>query len=46
MHFTRNVNKIGNVVLDKRKITVGLKDYNKVEIINGITEKDELVKPE
>jgi multidrug efflux pump subunit AcrA (membrane-fusion protein) len=31
---------------EKRKITIGLKDYNKVEIINGITEKDELVKPE
>ena len=31
---------------EKRKITIGLKDYDKVEIINGITEKDELVKPE
>lgn len=31
---------------EKRKITIGLKDYDKVEVINGITEKDELVKPE
>jgi multidrug efflux pump subunit AcrA (membrane-fusion protein) len=31
---------------EKRKITIGLKDYDKVEVIYGITEKDELVKPE
>lgn len=31
---------------EKRKITIGLKDYDKVEVLNGITEKDELVKPE
>jgi multidrug efflux pump subunit AcrA (membrane-fusion protein) len=31
---------------EKRKITIGLKDYDKVEVLNGITEKDELVKPQ
>lgn len=30
----------------KRKITIGLKDYDKVEVISGITQKDELVKPQ
>ena len=38
--------KFEQLLNEKRKITIGLKDYNKVEIINGITEKDELVKPE
>jgi hypothetical protein len=31
---------------EKRKITIGLKDYDKVEVISGITQKDELVKPQ
>ena len=31
---------------EKRKIVVGLKDYDKVEVLSGISEKDELVKPE
>jgi len=31
---------------EKRKVVVGLKDYEKAEIISGITEKDELIKPQ
>jgi multidrug efflux pump subunit AcrA (membrane-fusion protein) len=31
---------------EKRKIAVGLKDYDKVEVLSGISEKDELAKPE
>ena len=31
---------------EKRKIRTGLKDYDKVEVLSGITEKDELVKPQ
>lgn len=31
---------------EKRKIEVGLKDYDKVEVLSGISEKDELAKPE
>jgi hypothetical protein len=31
---------------EKRKIVVGLKDYDKVEVLSGISEKDELAKPE
>ena len=30
---------------EKRKVTVGLKDYEKVEILSGITTKDQLFKP-
>jgi multidrug resistance efflux pump len=30
---------------EKRKVQTGLKDYQQVEIINGITDKDALVKP-
>lgn len=30
---------------EKRKVTTGLKDYEKVEVLNGITTKDQLVKP-
>lgn len=32
--------------MEKRKILVGLKDYDKVEVLNGLSEKDELAKPE
>ena len=32
--------------MEKRKIIVGLKDYDKVEVLNGLSEKDELAKPE
>lgn len=31
---------------EKRKITIGLKDYDKVEVLNGLSEKDELAKPQ
>lgn len=31
---------------EKRKVVLGLKDYEKAEIISGITEKDELIKPQ
>ena len=31
---------------EKRKVVVGLKDYEKAEIISGLTEKDELIKPQ
>lgn len=31
---------------ERRKIAVGLKDYDKVEVLSGISEKDELAKPE
>jgi multidrug efflux pump subunit AcrA (membrane-fusion protein) len=30
---------------EKRKVTIGLKDYEKVEILSGITTKDQLFKP-
>lgn len=30
---------------EKRKVTIGLMDYQKVEILKGITTKDEIVKP-
>lgn len=30
---------------EKRKVTIGLKDYQKVEILSGITAKDILIKP-
>jgi hypothetical protein len=30
---------------EKRKVTVGLKDYQKAEIVNGLTVKDVLIKP-
>ena len=30
---------------EKRKVTLGLKDYEKVEILSGITTKDQLFKP-
>lgn len=30
---------------EKRKVTIGLKDYQKVEILKGITTTDEIVKP-
>ena len=31
---------------EKRKVVVGLKDYEKVEIISGLTAKELLFKPE
>lgn len=31
---------------EKRKVTIGLKDYQKVEILKGITAKDILIKPD
>jgi hypothetical protein len=30
---------------EKRKVQTGLKDYQKVEIISGLTEKDAIQKP-
>jgi HlyD family secretion protein len=30
---------------EKRKVTIGLKDYDKVEVLSGITTKDQLFKP-
>jgi HlyD family secretion protein len=30
---------------EKRKVTTGLKDYNKVEILSGLTTKDVILKP-
>lgn len=46
----RNYIMEGDYVLlsnnEKRKVIVGLKDYEKAEIISGITEKDELIKPQ
>lgn len=32
--------------MEKRKIIVGLKDYDKVEVLKGLSEKEELAKPE
>lgn len=31
---------------EKRKVVVGLKDFEKAEIISGLNEKDELIKPQ
>jgi hypothetical protein len=46
----RNYIMEGDYVLlsnnEKRKVVVGLKDYEKAEIISGLTEKDELIKPQ
>jgi len=32
--------------MEKRKIIVGLKDYDKVEVLKGLSEKEEIAKPE
>jgi hypothetical protein len=31
---------------EKKKVTTGLKDYQKVEIISGLTREDVIIKPE
>ena len=39
----------GTVLLEnkeKRKVVTGLKDYQKVEIISGLTKNDVILKPE
>jgi len=30
---------------EKKKVTTGLKDYKNVEILQGLSEKDEIFKP-
>ena len=39
-------NKVINAKGDTVAIKTGLKDYRKIEVISGITENDELIKPE
>ena len=34
-----------HITKEKRKVTIGLRDYQKAEIVSGITEHDILLKP-